>query len=639
MNSQNIQISQNFDSIKYPLLITLVFSLVMGYLVFFQNDYLKDGDFFHYFLYGEQILNGDGKNVSLFNAGPGGPILYASLNKVFGDAFLTSKVITLLSATGIVFLSYYVIRNIFDSKIGLVGQILVAVNPRFDIVSIQALNELFPVFLIFISFYFITKKNLKLSDIIISGFILGLASMVRFQPILILFSFIIFLLIRNKDLKKNFLYAIILSVIFLLAFSPSIYYNYTTHGTFIDSNPNYEYLLKSKYKTPSLIEELKKSISLSENLKIFVDFKLFLQNYFYNLLYHNPDKLFNFNSISNVSLTPTIPFLGLVPVLGGLLYLLKIYPNKKNILILISSVVISIFLIFLFGDIHIHFFAIVIVPILVFSILYFRNVNENLLPLLIASMLFLSLISILPLSRPDHLFPIWIIIPILGSIFLVKIVPQLFQKIKSFRRKESIFSHEKKVIVIFTSLIILLNLGHSYKTLENYLYEGSYNGVWNEINELIHRDESLVQSGAETKKIAEVLSAQQGIERSYVMSIGDTYLYYVDTKIILTTYQEGEKGDPIEKFITRENWSDFDIYMSNVNSFPADRHGLYNPIPDYLIYGNIPISGWKYDINSTQYEDLKILSDPNNPKIPSYLEVLYKSNKSDIVVYKINHEK
>ncbi len=638
MNSINIQIVKNLDSIKYPLLITLVFSLIMGYLVFFQNDYLKDGAFFQYFLWGEQILAGNGKNVASINAGPGGPILYASLNKIFGDAFLTSKVITLFSAIGIVFLSYYIIRNVFDSKIGLIGQILVAVNPRFDVTSIQALNEIFLVFLIFLSFYFITKKNLRVSDIIITGFVLGLASGIRFQSFLILFSFIIFLLIRNKNLRKNFLCVIIINAVFLLAYSPYIYYNYTTYGTIIEGDPNFEYLLKSKYKTPVLIDELKTSMVLRENTKIFVDFELFLQNYFYNLLYHNPDKLFNFNSISNMSLTPTIPFLGLVPVLGGLLYLLKIYPNKKNIVILISTVIISALLIFLFGDIHIHFFAIIIAPMIVFSALYYRNVNENLLPFLIAPVVFLALISIIPLSRPDYLLPIWIVIPLLGSIFLVKIVPLVFQKIKSFTRKGSI-SYEKKMIFVFTTLIIILNVGHSYKTLENYLYEETSDGIWNEILELIHREKPLIQKGAEAKKIAEVLSMQPGIENSYVMSIGTHYLYYVDTKILVTSYQQGKRGDPIEKFVTRENWSDFDIYMSNINSFPTDRNGLYNPVPDYLIYENAGILAWNYDINSTQYEDLKILSDPNNPKIPSYFEVLYKSNKSDVVVYKIHHKK
>ncbi len=50
---------------------------------------------------------------------------------------------------------------------------------------------------------------------------------------------------------------------------------------------------------------------------------IFFKNYFYNLFYGNPDKLFNFNSINNFSIIPIIPYLGIIPVLGGLMYLMR----------------------------------------------------------------------------------------------------------------------------------------------------------------------------------------------------------------------------------------------------------------------------------------------------------------------------
>lgn len=62
----------------------------------------------------------------------------------------------------------------------------------------------------------------------------------------------------------------------------------------------------------------------------------------------------------------------------------------------------------------------------------------------------------------------------------------------------------------------------------------------------------------------------------------------------------------------------------------------HNPIPDYLVY--VPHDLLTITPNNTQYEDLKILSDPNNIKIPSNFQPIYKSNKTGIIVYKISHQ-
>lgn len=638
MNIQKMQINWNFNSFKYPIIITLSFFLVISYITFFQNDYLKEGDFFQYYLIGKQIINGDGKNTIILNAGPGGPVLYASLDLFFNDPFLTAKIIGLLSGTGVVFVSYYIIRNIFDYKIALVGQLFVAFNPKIIVVSLQALNEYLSIFLIFLSFYFITKKNLKLSDVAIVGVLLGISSLIRFQPILILFSFAIFLIIQNTKIKKNLVQIIVIMAFFLIAFSPSLIYNYTTHGILVDSNPNYNSLVVSKYTNHQWIEKMKSAVLDGSDTIIFNDFDLFLQNYFYNLFYNNPNKLFNFNTITNVSIIPTIPFLGLIPIIGGLVYSLNIKLNKLNIITLVGITIVSSSLVFILGDIQIHFFAIIITPLLVLIVLNIRNIQKNLIPVLISPIIFFLLISIVPLTRPEHLFPIWIVVPVLSALFFVRVIPNIYQKIKLIKPNKFQLTSPIKIVVVIIIFVLLINFGHSYKTLELYLYEETYDGVWNEIIKSFHRDEPLVKRGLEIKQISDVLSEQPEIENSYVMAPSTLYLYYVDTKILLTSFQEGIKNDPIEKFITRENWSYFDIFMSNLNSYPSDRHGINNPIPDYLIYGPVPINNWKYDINTTQYNDLKILSDPNNPKSPSNFEVLYISNKTGAVVYKIHHE-
>ena len=59
-----------------------------------------------------------------------------------------------------------------------------------------------------------------------------------------------------------------------------------------------------------------------------------------------------------------------------------------------------------------------------------------------------------------------------------------------------------------------------------------------------------------------------------------------------------------------------------------DKRNIYKPNPDYIIYDPHEKFG--------HHEFLKVLSDPNDSQIPSNFEFLYKSNKTGVVVYKIN---
>ena len=80
--------------------------------------------------------------------------------------------------------------------------------------AIQAENELLQIFLVAVSFYFITKKELKLQDIVICGILLGIASTIRLQVIVVLISFIIFLFLRSRKIRQNFLLALTMVLIF-----------------------------------------------------------------------------------------------------------------------------------------------------------------------------------------------------------------------------------------------------------------------------------------------------------------------------------------------------------------------------------------------------------------------------------------
>ena len=250
---------------------------------------------------------------------------------------------------------------------------------------------------------------------------------------------------------------------------------------------------------------------------------------------------------------------------------------------------------------------------------------------------FFTFISIVPLTRPEHLLPVWLMIPSLTAVFFIHTIPKIVSKLSSTKNGINVSSQTKKFIITAIILILIINLGYSYKSVELYLYENNYTGLIDEFSNVFKQSEPKIQKGYQYSILGKILSEQPNISSSYVMAPMNGFVYYVDTNVILVTFQEGKKGDTFEQFYKRENWSEYDVLLSNLNSVPADRYDTNHPIPDYLLYGVPPIMNWKYDIPSTQYDDLKILSNPSNPDIPSNFEFIHKFDKLDLVLYKIHH--
>ena len=637
MIALNLFLTNHIESNKFPIIITVSFFMILLYVAFTYHNYWTEYDGIYFLGVGKEILAGNGSNVISPDAPIGGPVLHAVLSLVFGDAFVIGKLISLFSGTGIVFFSYYIIKNIFNSRVALLGQLFIAFNPILQLQSIQALNELFPVFLIVASLYFITKKNLKLSDIIISGALLGGAFMVRYQALAVIIAMIIFLLIRNRKIRLNLSHGMVILAFFLIVCSPLLVYNYTTHGVLLDGNPNFYLVQLQKYQTPEWREKMTESIDGNSMKSIFLDFDLFLKNYFYNLSYHNPSKLFNFDTLGNLSILPAISFLGIIPVFGGLVYCLKIKLSRNNIITILTTSLITTSVIFLIGDITVHFFMIIMIPLLALGILNIRNVEKNFLPLLVLPVVYFLIISIVPLYTAKPLLPILITVIVLSTIFFVKVIPKLLSHLVS--------AHGAKIItILLVSVVLLTNIGFSYKLFDYNLYdhggagEGGHKGVVGEFYSLFQETEPKIQAGESLKKIADILSKQPDIENSYVMSPNLSYAYYTNSKQIWTNFTQGMKDGTINQFVTRQNWSPHDIYFSNSSGYPVDRNNLHENIADYLVYYQPPS-----DYGDTTWyfkpviSNLQILLDPENPDIPSNFEFLYKSDRTQTVVYKIHH--
>ena len=634
----------NIKRNKFPLIITVTFFLILSFVSLTYHTIWHEVDGIHFLNFGQQILDGDGENVRITDAQPGGAIFYAFINSFIQDGFFTTKIISLLSGTGIVFLTYFIIRNFCDTRIALVGQLFTAVLAPLTTLSILAYNELLMLFLITCSMYFITKNQLKHSDILFVGLILGLSFMIRFQPIMILISFIIFLLIRNKKFRANILSVALLIIIFLIASSPILAYNYLTYGKALDADTAHYLMGVAIYSTPEWKDNLFK-IYFDEDSSIFdtflLDPNLFLKNYFYTLFNIVPDKLFNFDSWPSFSIIPIFQYIGFIPILGGLLYLQKIKLNKLTITVLSTTTLFAIFFITLFGEWHIHFFSIIIIPLLAISLLHLKNIKKNFWPLLILLIVFPLIISIVPFSRTYQLLPMWTALVVFNAIFFVEVVPKIYEKILSFKKKK--FSKStRRITKLVIIIVIVINLGVSFRSIDFWIFEQEkkedYANFLSEFLNVMDRNK-LMERGYEQKLIGELLAKQPGIEDSFVMAHTATISYYANSNFLYTSFEEGVKNDPLEKYITRENWSLVDLDVSNILSNPSDRNHLQSPIPDYVVYYPFPkthqIDPTIYD--RTQVSDLWILSNPENRNIPSNFELIYKSTQSEFVVYKIHH--
>jgi 4-amino-4-deoxy-L-arabinose transferase-like glycosyltransferase len=634
MNFTQNKFAPFIASQKYPLLITLVFFLVVCYVGFsYHNYWIVDQDGIHLLNGGEQIINGDWQNVHFVTTPTTAAIFYAILNSVFNDGFTLMKLISIISGSATVLIVFFIIKNVSNYKTALIGQLLFAFNPWFSFFSMQAEIDVLAAFLACASLYFATKKNLKPSDMIIMGSILGASFMIRYQCIIIVITIIIFLLIRNKKIHINLSYVGLVVLLFLIVASPLFIYNYSTVGNISDASGNFAMQFGSKYQTSEWSDELYRLTKEGKGTLdgIFLDFDLFQKNYFYNLFYNAPNRLFNFIDTTNTSLVPAIPFIGLVPVFGGLVYLLKIEVNKTNIALLLGSISITTLFVLLFGDINIHFFAIIVIPILSLGVANIKKIQENLLPLLILPVVFPIVTSIAILRYSEQYFTMWISIAILSAIFFTEVIPKIYYKIKSkndFQRSSKIFI----VIAVFLVLIFLANIGYEYVLVRATSSGTSYVSVSDEFA-MLFQNESLEQIGIEAEYIGEILYKQPGIQNSYVMANQYYYAHYFPANYIKGEFDEGPEDDTIENYITRKNWNDVDIYHSNTQSMPSMRQGLIEPRVDYLIFELYPTGG------HIQHDYLKILSDPNNPNIPSNFESIYSSNKiKNITVYKIHYE-
>ena len=628
-NNSTNQISGIISKVKYrkvlPILITIIFFVVSSYVAFIVENPSQDADLLFYFYNGQEIIYGDKENVHIFNAPVGWPILLAATDSIVKDPFITAKLFSVIFGSGIVLMSYFIIRNVFEEKVAILGQSLIAVAPLLHAEVIITHSEMLPTFLIFMSFYFITKKQLLQKHIILCGVFLGLSFMLRPQSLLIAGGIMMFIVFFVKKQKKRIIFYFML--FFLLSISPLLIYNISVTGNLIDNNPNFYATYGSD--SESIQEIFKNKVTQDEpnqdNIKSIINnLKNYFDTYPKNLFYNNSHFVFNLGlGYNNFSTLPFIPFSGILFVLGGIMGVFKYDFRKIHFSwILGIPIILSIWLIAI-NKIEEYVLVPIIFPVVILGLLSIKKIDNNILALLIPSLFFMLSISPFIILSGWDMFGILIIPSTFSAFFIIKIIPKIILKIQN---KCKLKSHKiiKKtalsIMLIIIIGIIIANLTSSVMIEKHLLFDEPV-----DYHNLLPLKQEYELNASKYVEIGEILSKEPDIENKIVMADNNNYAHYANSKYLWTQFNEGDENDTIESFIKRENWSNYEIKIANTVNIPPDRNGIYDPIPDYLIYdGNMDIK-----------KNLQILENPNDPRIPENFELIYRSDKTGIMIYKI----
>ena len=150
---------------KGAILIAIILCISVTLVTIIHNPFLNSANTVFYYFAGKEILQGYANEVIVPNA----PLTNAVLFALTDNPHFHMKIISIFSTTGIVILSYLITRQIFNSKIAFLATIFISVYAGLHQHSYQINADVFPIFLLMISFYYITKQKLTYQSIIISA--------------------------------------------------------------------------------------------------------------------------------------------------------------------------------------------------------------------------------------------------------------------------------------------------------------------------------------------------------------------------------------------------------------------------------------------------------------------------------------
>ena len=118
----------------------------------------------------------------------------------------------------------------------------------------------------------------------------------------------------------------------------------------------------------------------------------------------------------------------------------------------------------------------------------------------------------------------------------------------------------------------------------------------------------IIHKSQELYEIAQLLSQEKDIESKYVMAESKMIGYHANSKSLQFFEPRYDTDYDLEEHIKRNDWLQFDIYRSNLYSYPQDRNNILERTPDYLLIEpqeNIP-KNWSVMYQSDKYVLYKI---------------------------------
>lgn len=155
------------------------------------------------------------------------PALLAFGRSLGMDIVILGEFISIVAASGMVYLSYLIGRNVFNKSTGILAAFLLAITPVFFLYSGYILTEIPSGFFVLLALYLVTKNEIKDCSYLLAGLFAGLAFLTRFPQgilfgVLIVFFSAKFLFGRSK---KNFYPLLYASMGFLAIQLPFFVFN------------------------------------------------------------------------------------------------------------------------------------------------------------------------------------------------------------------------------------------------------------------------------------------------------------------------------------------------------------------------------------------------------------------------------
>jgi hypothetical protein len=222
----------NYFSRVYSIWIPLLYAVILIPL-FFLHDTFEEWDGVMQFFAGREILTGFGYNGWTSHFWPPLYSLLIGIGSLFIPGFEAAKLISIIASILLLYVAYeFAMELSNETKVGLLTQLFLILNPLYVLSSFQAENHMLDSFF-FVFGLLLFLKSLKKPNnrtFFVTGLICGFAGLSRYTSytlvpieIIVLFLFL--------DHKKSIKYSLMLVFGFTLINLPWWYYNTIINGS------------------------------------------------------------------------------------------------------------------------------------------------------------------------------------------------------------------------------------------------------------------------------------------------------------------------------------------------------------------------------------------------------------------------